>query len=103
MIDSAVVIPLMQALYSLVMSIAGFMWLIDNVILLAAYFIAGVREAARGVGMSPLQSLVRVELPLAAPARALDARRDAEDAPQLVGRQHGEVGEERRRGTGGEH
>ena len=46
MIDSAVVIPLMQALYSLVVSIAGFMWLIDNVILLAAYFIAGVREAA---------------------------------------------------------
>ncbi|MEQ8405890.1 MAG: ABC transporter permease/substrate-binding protein [Oceanicaulis sp.] len=29
---------------------------------------AGVREAARGVGMSPVQSLMRVELPLAAPA-----------------------------------
>ncbi|MFP4518597.1 MAG: ABC transporter permease/substrate-binding protein [Oceanicaulis sp.] len=28
----------------------------------------GVREAARGVGMSPVQSLMRVELPLAAPA-----------------------------------
>lgn len=28
----------------------------------------GVREAARGVGMSPLQSLFKVELPLAAPA-----------------------------------
>jgi len=27
----------------------------------------GVREAARGVGMSPVQSLMRVELPLAAP------------------------------------
>jgi osmoprotectant transport system permease protein len=33
-----------------------------------------VREAARGIGMSPLQSLIRVELPLAAPTIIAGAR-----------------------------
>ena len=69
----ALMVPLLGGMIGflpayLALTLYGILPVLRNTIVGLQGVDAGVREAARGVGMSPAQSLMRVELPLAAPA-----------------------------------